>query len=442
VVVKITSKLTNKFPEKMYKIPNHAQKVIDIYENFEWQQVVQMQLEGVNLENNKVTLHNKEAVSFGNASYLGLHKDTRVIEAGVDMMRKYGVQYCSTRSYTYMKEHDEFEDLLSKIFNRPTIATVQTAMADFGAMSLLMHPSDVALVDTMAHATLQSMLMIPKAGGMPVERVNHNDLDHLESKIKMYQEKGVERIWYVCDTVYSMYGDVAPVKDLTYLLDKYENFFIYFDDAHGMSWAGPNGAGYAWKFLPLGHPKVVMATSLGKGFGIGGGALVCPNADVKTWMRRAGLNLVFCTQLTNQMLGSGIEVAKIHLTNEIYTLQDKLKENIDYFITLSQELNLPMYDYSETPLFYMVLGSHANGIKINQMVRERGFYANLGIYPAVPNKFTGLRISITSDHTKEEIKGLLTNVKTCLEDLLAETGLNIDSILETLPNRRNAKSEK
>jgi 7-keto-8-aminopelargonate synthetase-like enzyme len=416
----------------MYKLPEHARKVIDLYDNFDWREVVQMPLQNVSLDSNNVELHGEKAITFGNASYLGFHKDPRVINAGISAMQQNGTLYCSTRAFTYMPMHDEFEDLLGQIFGLPTVSTIQTAMASFGAMQLLMLPSDVAIVDTMAHATLQSMLQIPKANGMLVDRIIHNNLDHLETKIKLYQAAGKEKIWYVADSVYSMYGDTAPVKDLVYLLEKYENFYIYFDDAHGMSWAGPNGAGYIWKYLPMGHPKVVMATSLGKGFGIGGGALICPNAEIKSWIRRVGMNLVFCTQLPNQMLGSGIEVAKIHLTNEIYQRQDKLKENIDFFIQTARQYNLPFFDYSETPLFFMIVGKHTLAVELNKRLRYRGYYANLGSYPAVSFKNTGLRISITCDHTKEEIAGLLSNTYHCLMEILQENFMTLEDLILSL----------
>jgi 7-keto-8-aminopelargonate synthetase-like enzyme len=410
----------------LYKINQNTQDLIDRYDLFDWQKVVQMPLGNVDINSNKITLGNKEVISFGNSSYLGLHKDTRAIEAGVEAMRSQGLLYSSSRAFTYMPKHDEFEDLLGQIFGSPTVATIQTAMADYGIMPLLMMPNQVALVDSMAHATLQTMIMIPKSMGLKVDRVKHNDLEHLESKIQFYLKQGVEKIWYVADSIYSMYGDTSPVKDIIYLLDKYENFFMFYDDAHGMSWAGPNGAGYVAKYLPLGHEKVVMVTSLGKGFGLGGGALICPNKEMKTWIRRTGTNVVFCTQLSNQMLASGIELAKIHLSNEIYFLQDKLKSNIEYFIEKAILLKLPFLNYNETPIFYMLIGDHSLAIEFNQKLTANGFYGNLGIYPAVAHKNSGLRLSITSEHSHSEINDLLDVVDFCLQEVLKEKNITIE----------------
>ncbi len=408
----------------MFRLPESAQKVIDIYESFDWQEVVQMPITQTDFKSNKTVINQSEVVSFGTSSYVGLHKDERLLNGGIDAMKKHGILHSSSRSYTYNSLTDEFESYLSQIFGLPTLAIIQTTMAHFSAMQLLMLPTDVAIIDMQAHATLQNMIQLPKSRGMKVEGILHNDINLLEKKI--VQNQDAEKVWYVCDGVYSMYGDTAPVQDLIYLLEKYDNFYIYFDDAHGMSWTGPNGAGYVWKYLPMGHPKVIMATSLGKGFGIGGGALICPNPDIKKWMTRAGGGFVFCTQLHTQMLGSGIASAKIHLSDEIYMKQDIVLKNIQLFIEEARINNLPVLDYSETPVFYLNFGSNDFAININQKLRALGYYGNLGIYPAVPYKNAGMRISITSEHSSQDIIGLVNAISIAFKQVLKENNKSLD----------------
>jgi 7-keto-8-aminopelargonate synthetase-like enzyme len=262
---------------------------------------------------------------------------------------------------------------------------------------------------------------------LKVELLRHNDLEMLERKIRFLHDK-YTKVWYVADGIYSMYGDGAPVQPLIDLLNKYENFYIYFDDAHGMSWAGPNGAGYIWKYLPAGHPKVVMATSLSKGFGVGGGALICPNKEVKQWLTRAGGSVVFCNQLSPQMMGSGIASARIHLSDEIYQRQDRIKENMRLFNEEARKNALPVVDYSDTPVKFMTVGDHAIAVELNQLLRANGYYANLGSYPAVPYKNSGLRISITSEHTAAEVTGLVNQVAVCLRQVLDQHNLRIEDI--------------
>lgn len=421
----------------MYTYPDFAEKVRAVYAANKWKNAAQAPVKKVSRLKSEIEIDGQNVISFGSSSYLGLHKDQRLIDAGIEAMQEFGILYSSSRSYTFLDMHNELEDLMEKMFGLPVLATIQTTMAHFSAMQLLMLPDHAGIIDMQAHATLQSMIQLPKAQGMTVETIRHNDLDMLESKIKrLYNTK--EKIWYVADGIYSMYGDGAPVNDLMALVAKYEKLHIYFDDAHGMSWAGPNGAGYIWKYLPVGHERVVVATSLGKGFGLGGGALICPNQQVKEMMLRAGGSVVFCTQLPVQMLGSGIAAAKIHLTNEIYTLQDRVKSNIEYFIEMAQKYQIPVVDFSATPIFFIACGEQQFGITLCERLITKGYYMNIGIFPAVGPKNTGLRISLNAQHTHEEIEGLVKNISAELNTLMEEYGISLPDLEKTF-TRQNIR---
>lgn len=424
-------------PYLMYKYPEFAEKANTVYSANKWTNAAQLAIKKVNRLKSEIEIDGRSVTSFGSSSYLGLHKDQRMIDAGIEAMQEYGVVYSSSRSYTYLDLHNELEHLMEGIFGLPVLATIQTTMAHFSAMQLLMLPEHAAIIDMQAHATLQSMVQLPKAQGMTLEMIRHNDLDMLESKIRRLYHTH-EKIWYIADGIYSMYGDAAPINELMHLVSKYEKLHIYFDDAHGMSWTGPHGAGYIWRHLPTGHERVVMATSLGKGFGLGGGALICPNQDVKNMMLRAGGSVVFCTQLPVQMLGSGIAAAKIHLTDEIYTLQDKVRSNIDYFIELAQKYQVPVVDYSPTPIFFIACGEQQFGITLCERLIAKGYYLNIGIYPAVGPKNTGLRISINAQHTHEEIEGLMKCIVSEMNTLMEEYGISLPDLEKTF-NRGQIK---
>jgi 7-keto-8-aminopelargonate synthetase-like enzyme len=400
----------------MYQLPLAAQKTNDIYEKFQWQKVVQIPSMPTD-KANKWIINNREVTHFGNLSYLGIHDRIELKEAAAKAVMQFGMQFPSSRSFTYNPMFDEFEGYLTDIFGAPTLATAQTTMADLGAMSLLFGSNDVAIMDAMAHATMQMAALIPKASGLVIDRIKHNDLDHLESKIKYYQNLGKNRIWYVADSVYSMYGNVAPVQDLIRLTEQYDNFFLYLDEAHGTSWSGPNGAGYSFKFMPPMHEKIIIVTSLAKGFGVGGGALICPNEKIRTWMKRTALNSVFCVQTPVPLIAAGIASAKIHLSNEIYQLQDKLMLNIDSFVDQTRKHNIQLENYDRTPVFYIPVGTQEEGIWLNYRLQELGYYGNLGIYPAVPEKKTGVRISINATHSFEEIVGFVEALEKSISEI-------------------------
>jgi 7-keto-8-aminopelargonate synthetase-like enzyme len=79
-----------------------------------------------------------------------------------------------------------------------------------------------------------------------------------------------------------MFGDLAPVEDLWHLLQRYPTLHLYLDDAHGMGWTGPRGCGYILSHLPE-RDRVVVALSMAKEFGAGGGVLVFPSPE---WLQR------------------------------------------------------------------------------------------------------------------------------------------------------------
>src|SRR6185436_14972501 len=120
--------------------------------------------------------------------------------------------------------------------------------------------------------------------------------------------------WYMADGVYSMYGDYAPLKDIMQLLYNHEQLHLYVDDAHGMSWAGKNGAGFAKTILPR-HERMFLVTSLNKAFAAGGGCLVYPNDDWKRKVRNCGSTMIFSGPVQPPLLGAAIASAQIHLSD-------------------------------------------------------------------------------------------------------------------------------
>ncbi len=398
----------------MYTLTEESKKILSFFQSYDYLTGSHLPVTLVENSLTKIIVNNTEVVSFGNCNYLSLQQNDSIKNAAKEAIDNYGMFYGSSRSFMYLKQMDEYEALLKQMFGCPVLLAQQTTMAHFSALPVLVHGSHVAIMDLQAHASLQYMIQIPKANGVAVDHISHNSMTQLEEKIKQYSKKGAEKVWYLADGIYSMHGDGAPMKDLLVLLDKYDNFFLYIDDAHGMSWAGPNGCGYVWKYMPLGHPKIVLATSLGKGYGVGGGIIVCPTEEVKNMIKLTGGGMIFCGPLTPPVMGAGMASARLHLSSEIYLLQDKLKQNIEYFIKCAREHNLPMVDDADTPIFLVLGGDNDAVILCNQMLLQRGYYANNAVYPAMPMNGGGIRISITCSHSRQEILGL---VKTCNEIL-------------------------
>ena len=165
-----------------------------------------------------------------------------------------------------------------------------------------------------------------KSMGVSVQMVPHNSMEHLETKIKLLREKHA-RIWYLADGIYSMHGDKAPVKEIEKLLNKYKQFYAYFDDAHGMSWMGKNGRGFVRSEIEH-HDKMILAVSLNKSFASAGGAIIFPNEEMRRDVRNAARPLIFSGPIQPPMLGAALASSELHLSDEIDPLQKDLHEKI------------------------------------------------------------------------------------------------------------------
>lgn len=358
------------------------------------------------LDGRSLTVDGKRAVNFGSCSYLGFELDQRLRQASIEAIEKYGVHYSSSRAYSACPLYPEVESLLSKIFDdNPMVLAATTTLNHIGVLPVLLQEKDLIILDQKVHGSIQMASQLLKARGAQLEMIRHNNMQMLEEKILENPNK-YDQIWYMADGVYSMFGDLAPMDDLLYLLDKYENFHLYIDDAHGMSWTGKHGRGTVMRNGGL-HPKIFLTTSFGKGFGVGGGGFVTSSEAMRQKILTCGTSYTFSGPVQPPLLGAIAACAKIHLTDEITERQQLLQHKIDWTKRLCNELDLPEVYPSETPIFYFALGQPRVGYSIIQRLLNDGFYTNIGIFPTVPVNNTGLRIPITLSQTDEDIKNLL-----------------------------------
>ena len=379
------------------------------------------------LDGRIITIDNQELVNFGSCSYLGFETDNRVKQAAIDAINKFGVHYSSSRAYSACSLYEETEHLLSKIFdNNHAVLGGTTTLTHIGAIPILIHEDDLVILDQKVHGSIQVSVQLAKAKGTRIEMIKHSKLDALEDLIKENPNK-YNRIWYMIDGVYSMYGDFAPIKELYTLLDKYSNFYLYIDDAHGMSWTGRNGAGYIMSQVDL-HEKVFLVTSLGKGFGVGCGIFVVKNQEIKRKLLTCSSSYTFSGPVNPPILAAIRESAKIHLTDEITERQEKLRRKIELTKNLIDDFDLPHVCPSESPIFFIGLGLPRVGYNMVKRLIKEGFFTNIGIFPTVPVNCTGLRLPITISHTDDDIMDVLSAVKHHFPKVLEEENIDINSI--------------
>ncbi|MBC7828282.1 MAG: aminotransferase class I/II-fold pyridoxal phosphate-dependent enzyme [Chitinophagaceae bacterium] len=378
------------------------------------------------LHGNHIMLKGREVVNFGSCSYLGLEFDPRLKEASKAAIDNYGTQFSESRAYVSIKLYRQLEELFDKVFDAPCVITPTTTLGHMANIPVLMSAGDAIITDQQVHNSVNTAVKLLNGGRTHIEVLRHNRMDLLEDRIKSLRGKH-DKIWYLADGIYSMFGDTAPMNELYQLLDMYPQFYLYVDDAHGMSIQGKHGRGSVLNNRRF-HPKMVLATSLAKGFATGGAVMVYPNKEMARRVRTCGGPLITSGPLQPAQLGAAVAAATIHLTEEIYSMQDELHERIKFTNLMLKKYHLPVIAENNAAIFFV--GVHLPKVGYNMVRRmlEAGYYVNLGIFPAVPMKNTGIRFTITRLHTFSQIEEMIRTMAEELPKALKEEGVTYEDI--------------
>ncbi|MBI3133447.1 MAG: aminotransferase class I/II-fold pyridoxal phosphate-dependent enzyme [Bacteroidetes bacterium] len=378
------------------------------------------------LSDNRLRFDQKEVVNFGSCSYLGLELDRRLKDAAIQGIENFGTQFSSSRAYVSLGLYKNLEEKLSRLFEASVLVTPTTTLGHIGAIPVLVGANDAVIMDHQVHNSVQTAVNLVKAKDTHVELVRHNRLDLLEKRI--IELKGTHnRIWYMADGVYSMYGDLAPVDEIYALLDKYPELWFYVDDAHAMTAFGKNGRGVVLGSRAI-HPRMVVAVSLNKAFATGGGALVFPTPELAQKIRNCASTLITSGPMQPSALMAANACVDLHLSGEITAYQAELAERIRYTHSLLKKYGLPDLAEPTTPIFFVAVGFPKVGYNLINRMIESGFYLNLGIFPAVPIKNTGVRFTITRLHTFEQIEQMIKAMAYHYPLALAEEGVTTEQV--------------
>jgi 7-keto-8-aminopelargonate synthetase-like enzyme len=373
-----------------------------------------------------VRIGGRDLVNFGSCSYLGLELDPRLVEGAIEATRRFGTQFSSSRAYLSAPPYAELEEMLCAVFEAHALVTPSTTLGHLAAIPTLIDERDAVILDHQVHNSVQLATRQLQPLGTHVELLRHSRVDLLEERIRELRQ-GHRHVWYMADSVYSMFGDVAPLAELASLGERHEQLHLYLDDAHGMSWSGRNGRGVALDCIPL-HPRMIVATSLNKSFGAAGGALVFADPETRRKVKTCGATMIFSGPVQPPMLGAALASARIHLSDEIYTLQGRLRERFDTCNELLSAVDLPVPSSPDAPVRFVGVGLPRAAQKMTARLMEHGFYVNCGHFPAVPVKQSGVRFSLNLHQTEDDVGRLVDAIARNFDAVVAEDAESVQAV--------------
>ena len=355
--------------------------------------------------NSVLQVEGKALVNFCSNDYLGLASHPEIaaaLKAGVD---QYGTGSGASHLISgHSSAHQQLEDQLAEFTGRPRALLFSTGyMANMGVINALVGRHDLVLEDQLNHASLLDGGHLSRAD---YKRYKHNNLQQLDY---LLGNSTASRKLIVTDGVFSMDGDLAPLPQLSELAAQH-NGWLMVDDAHGMGVLGATGAGLVeQQGLSVEQVPVLMGT-LGKSFGTFGAFIAGSEALIETLIQFAR-TYIYTTALPPAIAAASS--ASLAIVRREHWRREHLQSLIRRFRSGAQQLGLQLMD-SQTPIQPVLINNDQLVMQINQQLRSRGFMVGAIRPPTVPAGSGRLRITLSANHSHQQIDQLLDALQACL----------------------------
>ena len=344
-----------------------------------------------------ITVSGRELLNFSSNDYLGLASHPALAEAMGEAARTWGTGSTASRLICgTTREHAALEEELAEAKGTEAALVFSTGVAAAsGTIPSLVGRGDVVIVDKLAHACLIDAI---HASGAKLRVFPHNDLGKLEAHLQWARRTHPQgRVLIVTESVFSMDGDLAPLRDIVSLKERH-GALLLLDEAHAVGIRGSGAQGLAGE-LGLSNRIEIQMGTLGKALGVSGGYIAGSRVLIDLLVNRAR-SFIFSTAPSPALAAACRAALRIVQTPEGDTLRAKLQENLGL---LSAGLKIPMPPSAIVPL---VLGGEEKALAASARVLEAGFFVPAIRYPTVPRKTARLRITVSAAHGPEQVQAL------------------------------------
>ena len=353
-------------------------------------------------QGDEVIINGKKVLMFGSNSYLGLTNDPRVKEAAIEAVKKYGTGCAGSRFLNGSLDiHEETERRLAKFVGKDEAIIFSTGFqVNLGVVSCLLGRQDYILQDERDHASIIEGRRLSLANFL---KFRHNDMAHLESKLRKCEDDKIKLI--VVDGVFSMEGDVAPLKEICALADKYKAA-VMVDEAHSMGVFGPHGEGICHSMGVTKDVDLIMAT-FSKSFASLGG-FIATDSITAEFIRHQARSYIFSASATPAAIGAvnaSLDIMEKE-PERIQHLWDITKFAIDGFRNMGCEIG-----NTSTPIIPLYIRDNIKTFKVTKELFDAGMFVNPVVSPAVPSEDTLIRFSLMATHTQAQVEYALETIQ-------------------------------
>ena len=338
-------------------------------------------------------------INFSSNDYLGIVQDKKLLE---EFYSKYKPKLSSSSSRLMSGSYTEVMELekrAEEIYKKPCIVFNSGFDANSSILETFYGKKSLIITDRLNHASIYDGII---NSGAEIVRYKHLDIENLEEILKKYSGKYSD-ILVVCETIYSMDGDITPIKEITELKKKY-NFSLMIDEAHSY---GVYGYGMAYNFN-LVKDIDFLVIPLGKGGGSVGAFVFCEEI-LKKYIINKSRKFIFTTALppANNMWNLFI---LNKMENEEFNKKRKiLSEKVNFTLKKLKEKGIKTNSASH--IISVVIGDNRKIIKIENNLRAKGYFISGIKEPTVPKNTARFRISLNPEISFKNIENFIEELK-------------------------------
>ncbi len=350
----------------------------------------------------------KEVINFCSNNYLGLANDPELIDAAKEALEEEGLGAGASRLICgNMASHVRLEKRIAT-FKQVESCLVFSAgyMANLGILSALCDREDIIFSDKLNHASIVDGILLSRAQW---KRYPHKDMHALEEMLK--ESLGYKKRVIVTDSIFSMDGDVAPLREIVALAKKYEAM-VMIDEAHSFGVLGKQGRGLAEE-LGLEKDIDVQMGTLSKAAG-SFGAYCCGSRALIDFLINKARSFIFTTAMPPSIAAASIRAM------EIMEREPQRREDLRLNAALMRAgLQRSGFDTmgSTTPIIPVLLGDASVAVAFSQKLFDKGILAQAIRPPTVPENTARLRVTVMATHSRDDIEKALNAFREVKKEL-------------------------
>ncbi len=348
----------------------------------------------------KLTIHDRMLLNFSSNDYLNLSSHPMVKKRAIDAVEQFGTGAGGSRLMTgNLPLHEELEKKLAKLTGMETALLFGSGfLTNMGVLTAIAGRGDVIFSDRLNHASLIDGASASRA---EVKRYRHCSVEHLSDLVRADNCSGQKFI--VTDSVFSMDGDIAPLRDI-YELARHEGCILVVDEAHAIGVFGSGGGGVC---RDIGIKPDIITGTLSKALGSYGGFAAC-SAPMREFFVNRSRSFVYTTGLPPAATAAAL--GSLEILGSSPEIGLSLLKKAGLFRSKLNELGFDTCN-SDSQIVPLKTGENSEVISMSSSFRKAGILAVAIRPPTVPPGTSRLRFSLTLNHSNEDIMRVISHLE-------------------------------